>query len=69
MTNLNPGSILPNGATVLHYRQRDDKRVVLATWRQGELVTWQVDADGNAYWGHYFRPGADDMAMQDFENR
>ena len=39
---------LRNGATIIE--QRGD--VVLAKWR-GEYVTWVVDGEGNAHWGHY----------------
>jgi hypothetical protein len=45
--------LLKNGAEVL--KRRGD--FVLARWDKGsrvELVTWGVDAEGNAYWGHYF---------------
>ena len=42
---------LNNGAQVLAHTA--DNSVVLAHFRN-EYVTWCVDPDGNAYWGHYF---------------
>jgi len=46
--------ILKNGAEVLS-RHLD---LVLATWTKGsrgqEWITWCVDEEDNAYWGHYF---------------
>lgn len=53
---------LKNGAKVLE-RKGD---VVLASWGK-EYVTWRVDAELNAYWGHYFREYKD--ALADFRKR
>jgi len=66
MNNL-VGTTLENGAFVI--AQKDD--VVLAHWARGakgiEFITWQVDTEGNAYWGHY----KDDLseALNDFKKR
>jgi hypothetical protein len=41
-----------NGAELL---KRDEATgIVLAKFRDSEYVTWMTDADGIAYWGHYF---------------
>lgn len=53
---------LNNGATVL----RKIGTFVLCEWR-GEHVTWKVDTEGNAYWGHYFQNYSD--ALNDFNLR
>ena len=45
---------LNNGATVL--KKVDDK--VLAIFR-GEFVTWTVNDNGDAFWGHYFNNDLD----------
>jgi len=42
---------LKNGALVIER----SGRVVLAQWKGSEFVTWNIDSDGNAYWGHYFK--------------
>jgi hypothetical protein len=55
---------LNNGAVVIE--QKGD--VVLARWdRDGKYVTWKVDNEGNAYWGHYFTALSD--AVADFNKR
>ena len=40
---------LPNTATVLAHHGD----IVLAWFRDSELVTWSIDADHNAHWGSY----------------
>ena len=64
-------SELKNGATVIASQQVEpDGRVVLAK-TQGEsacpYVTWAVDDEGNAYWGHYYIDLMD--AFADFTSR
>lgn len=61
--NLMSNTTLKNGATVID--QRND--VVLAKWQDDQYVTWRVDADLNAYWGHYFDNIED--ATADFAKR
>lgn len=67
INNEQTGKQLANGATVL--AQTDN--VVLAE-NGHEYVTWQVDPQGNTYWGHYF-PGltVDSLAeaTADFQQR
>ena len=43
---------LKNGAEIIN--MDSIAGIVLAKFRGFEYVTWNVDADGNAYWGHYF---------------
>lgn len=62
--HLKPGLALPNGAIVVACRERSSARegpptyFVLAMWLRGrndcEYVTWVVDSQGEATWGHYF---------------
>lgn len=40
---------LPNTATVLAHHGD----IVLAWFRDSELVTWSIDEDQNAHWGSY----------------
>jgi hypothetical protein len=57
---------LRNGATVIAFMGD----VVLAEWDKGthkEYVTWRVDANADAYCGHYFRDL--DEAKADFKER
>ena len=59
---------LKNGADVLASRKTRDGWVVLAKRAVGEFVTWCVDNNGSAFWGHYF--GLDyDKACNDFASR
>jgi len=32
-----------------------DRTVVVAKWNDDKFVTWEMDADDNCYWGHYFQ--------------
>ena len=55
--------VLKNGATVI----TEKHNVVLADFN-GQFVTWNIDSEGNCYWGHYF--GDDfDAASKDFAER
>lgn len=59
-------STLRNGARVL--QQEGD--VVLCEWDRGshvDYVTWRVDQEGNAFWGHYARSLR--VAAREFEAR
>lgn len=50
------GTMLRNGATVIASREKAGETIVLAHWGRGahyEYVTWKLDVDGNAYYGHY----------------
>lgn len=47
---------LPNGATVLHSTpcpDGDTFRTALCFWKD-EYIVWTVNADNQAFWGHYF---------------
>lgn len=67
--NLAPGSKINNGAVVLKAeRIEDNMTLVLAAWKAiTEFVTWMVDEDGNAFWGHYHRDVLE--AAENFKNR
>lgn len=69
MKEIKTGTILPNGATVLEVRNVLDHRIVLAKWFSPgmEYVTWAIDANGDAYWGHYFNDFG--KAAKDFVER
>lgn len=64
---------LHNGATVMSvaYRKgRTDERVVLAFTSRLDVhpwVTWAIDEQGSAFWGHYFNDPAE--ALADFHER
>jgi hypothetical protein len=45
---------LPNGAPILRRSCSLGRWIVLTVWK-GQYVTWCVDEDGSAYWGHYFQ--------------
>lgn len=47
---------LKNGATEIARIEIDGKRVVMAKREAGyqPYVTWQMDDEGNTFWGHYF---------------
>jgi len=57
---------LNNGASVLAVKPSQNGFVVLANFN-GSFVTWAVDNDMNAYWGHYFE--TQDEALDDFNIR
>lgn len=65
------GKRLRNGAIVIDYKQVHTRRYVLAMWEKGaghwEYVTWEIDADRNAFHGHYFPDLID--AVKDFADR
>jgi hypothetical protein len=55
---------LNNGAEIIEQRGE----VVLARWNSPHpFVTWRVDDEGNAYWGHYFKTELE--ARYSFERR
>ncbi len=63
---------LNNGAEIIEQAAYNNTRYVLARWDKGEKtapewVTWAVDDDMNAYWGHYFP--TEEIARQDFLKR
>ena len=61
---------LENGAEILQLKSKaDGNYIVLAHWPQSyhEYVTWTIDSELNAYWGHYF--GTLEDAEQDFTER
>jgi hypothetical protein len=60
---------LPNGATVLAFKQRSNDHGVVCARTHGahEYVTWAVDANSDAYWGHYFKTY--DEAIVDWKER
>lgn len=71
---------LPNGAQILERRLsaiNNNTYVVLCCWKRvygnvgqnagHEYVTWRVDSQGNAFWGHYFR--SFEMAAKDYSSR
>jgi hypothetical protein len=54
MFSLSTVATLPNGATIM---ERNVSRGVVLCRRDTvhqPFVTWRVDGDGNAFWGHYF---------------
>lgn len=60
---------LRNGAVVLaEFKKDDDAHVVLCDWND-KLVTWKLDEEDNAYFGHYFEPALMYDAMADFVRR
>lgn len=66
--DFNTAATLPNGADILDRRTVGEGQVVLARYYGAQpFVTWRVDQDGNAYWGHYHRELVD--AAQDFRTR
>jgi hypothetical protein len=67
--NFEVGTRLNNGAVVADtaINSRND-RYVVAYWSMcDQFVTWAVDNEGNAYWGHYFERLTD--ACNDLQNR
>lgn len=70
---MNIGDVMKNGATVVDVDTSTggtDRGIVLATWQrnaQPEFITWWVDKDGDAYWGHYFNSQLE--AREDFDTR
>lgn len=63
------GGKLPNGATVERHYQDADTVVVMCRTVDGNYVTWRLDPDGNAYWGHYFREDEEREAIKNFFSR
>ncbi len=62
--------VLNNGAEILAYKRiRNSHMVVCAKTEIGvhPFVTWAVDDNGDAYWGHYFL--TEDEAMKDWRER
>ena len=55
--------LLHNGASIIAAKNG----IVLCKWTE-EYVTWAVNENGDAYWGHYFK---DDLeaAVRDFIRR
>lgn len=62
---------LPNGATVLAVKQTQyNHATVVCALPHNEVtpyVTWAVDENSDAYWGHYFKTY--DEAMEDWRER
>ena len=56
---------LKNGAQVI---QHDGTMTIVLCIFRDELVTWNIDQDGNAYWGHYFKDDIE-SAVADFKAR
>ena len=65
------GEVLPNGAMVLAYKYNSMAEVhyVLAVWKDSEYVTWVLDYEKEAFWGHYFPNGDLLGAAKDFTER
>jgi hypothetical protein len=60
---------LKNGAEVLEI---NEKRTVVLAQTHRDFVTWEMDADGHCYWGHYFpKCGSEPLAeaVADFHER
>lgn len=57
---------LKNGAYVLESKATVDGEIVLAKWKN-EYVTWMIDKEGDAHWGHYISDLP--SACEDFSNR
>lgn len=64
-TAIEVGKALPNGALVLAFN--NTANTILALWHT-EFVTWRVDAQGNAFWGHYFQIDSEG-AWEDYKHR
>lgn len=68
---MNNFEVLNNGAKVLHqYTVDDASAIVLCKWERGaqrEFVTWTIDPNGNAFWGHYWETL--EAAINDYEQR
>ncbi|NIW99064.1 MAG: hypothetical protein GWN13_12630 [Phycisphaerae bacterium] len=58
---------LNNGARVLSYAQAVCGRFYVAAEWHDEYVTWAIDEEGNAFWGHYFDEPGD--AFNDLQKR
>ena len=54
---------LKNGARVIE----QDGATVLADWN-GQYVTWKIDSEGSAYWGHYYNKDLKD-ALSNYNER
>jgi hypothetical protein len=69
--NMGPGTILKNGAEVLMLHADTAKIVILAKSSAANsampFVTWRADADGNCFWGHYFKTELE--GVKDFHER
>jgi hypothetical protein len=63
------GDTIKNGATILAIHAIADRITVLCRFRgDREFVTWRLDTEGNAFWGHYC--GTDRAAAEaDFSER
>lgn len=58
MFNLSTANTLPNGAEILE--RNVFHRIVYCYWHGAQpYVTWKVDDEGNAFWGHYFANAED----------
>jgi hypothetical protein len=55
---------LKSGATILMLMGD----TVLARYGN-QFVTWKIDGEGNAYWGHYFNANQFNKAVNDFHSR
>jgi hypothetical protein len=67
---VNAPKVLPNGAKVLDYKIYANGNIVaLCEFGVGyhPFVTWRLDEEGNAFWGHYFDNAEE--AYRDFEER
>lgn len=64
-------NVLNNGAEIKAFKQMIGRHmVVLAFWEGHDpmpWVTWAVDDNGDAYWGHYFKTS--DEAFDDWKER
>lgn len=75
--NLKYGDKLPNGATVIRFvsigaATRTVYFVMAWTGRDADdknnFATWEMDSEGNTFWGHYFHNDFEG-AYADFEDR
>jgi len=66
---VNAPKTLKNGAKVVDFRIYGSGEIIaLCEWHgYHPFVTWRLDQEGNAYWGHYFETL--EAAHADFEGR
>lgn len=63
--------VLNNGAQIKAFKQMIGRHMVVLAFLEHNVitpwVTWCVDDNGDAYWGHYFK--TDEEAFEDWKER
>ena len=69
MSNMRPGTVLANGATVVAVRTDGLECIVLAvrTAHGSPWITWRASGPADTFWGHYYDDL--DQALADFKER